>query len=596
MFRILAVAAAMALAASVPAAAAELPTAGAAPAAGTSNGDYTNAVSKDFADTFADPVIVRGEDGRWYSYGTSDPLKEGEHVFHRIPMSVSDNLTDWEYVGDALESKDVPAYAEPDTSFWAPDVRYLDGRYVMYYTVTDTKTAPGWTDFAIGVATAPTPTGPWTHSDTPVVAPRPAPSGGYWATIDPAQFTAADGKKYLYFGGYFGGFWVTELSADGLTAVGKPTRVAIDNKYEGGYVVRHDGWYYFFGSSANCCAGPTTGYAVFAGRSRSPKGPFVDADGVSLNTSRAGGTPVIAQNGNTWIGPGHNGLITDYAGQDWFVYHAIDRRDPYLDEPYGVNERPMLIDRLDWIDGWPTVRAGAGPSAGPEKSPVTDGPVRETFDSGLDGWEPVSGDWSVTDSVVRQSEAGRQDRLLVSRAEVPGDVRAEADVWLGESTDAAGLTVRHRSPEQAATVLVDRDTGSLVATATDDGRRIREASRLPAGFSYGKRHNLTVEVRGSKLVASVTDARMKDPQATVSLTLPRGLSYGKVAVAARGEAYADNVTAAKLHRPVTKRVAHPRAGEVRTSEEFDGGSLGDGWDWVRENAEVTLADGALNWP
>ena len=49
--------------------------------------------------------------------------------------------------------------------------------------------------------------------------------------------------------------------------------VAIDNRYEGAYVVRHGRWYYLFASEANCCAGPTTGYTVFAGRSREPAGP-----------------------------------------------------------------------------------------------------------------------------------------------------------------------------------------------------------------------------------------------------------------------------------------------------------------------------------
>lgn len=33
-------------------------------------------MSKDFADTFADPAVIRGKDGWWYSYGTSDPLRE----------------------------------------------------------------------------------------------------------------------------------------------------------------------------------------------------------------------------------------------------------------------------------------------------------------------------------------------------------------------------------------------------------------------------------------------------------------------------------------------------------------------------------------
>ncbi|MQA24668.1 MAG: family 43 glycosylhydrolase [Micromonosporaceae bacterium] len=588
MKRILAVAAALAFALGVPAAAASSPT------------SYSNAVSKGFADTFADPVIIRGEDGRWYSYGTSDPLREGEGVFHRIPTAVSDDLVNWSYEGDALESADVPAYAEPDTSFWAPDVRYLDGRYVMYYTVTDTKVAPGWTDFAIGVATAPSPTGPWTHSDTPVVPPRPAPSGGWWGTIDPSQFTDADGAKYLYFGGYFGGIWVTELSADGLRAVGEPTRVTIDNKFEGGYVVRHDGWYYLFGSSANCCAGPTTGYAVFAGRSKSPRGPFVDASGTSLDTSRAGGTPVVAQNGNTWIGPGHNGLVTDLAGQDWFVYHAIDRRDPYLDQPHGVNERPMLIDRLDWIDGWPVVRAGAGPSEGAQPAPVTTGPVHETFDSGLGGWETVSGEWSVSDESVRQTESGKATRLLTARAEVPDDMRAEADVRLaGSGADAVGLAVRHMSPGHSATVWLDRSAGALVAEVVDGARRTRARAPLPGGFSYDAWHNLAVEARGDRLVASVTDARLGDPQAEVSLRLPAGLAGGQVGIAARGAgASADNVSAAPLFEPVTERAPTPQPGAplAAHSDEFDGASLGEDWSWVREDPDAVVGDGGLTWP
>ena len=75
-------------------------------------------------------------------------------------------------------------------------------------------------------------------------------------------------------------------------------------------------------------------------------------------------------NGNRWVGPGHNSVITDSAGQDWFVYHAIDRNDPYFAGAVGFTKRPALLDRLDWIDGWPTVRAGRWASSSPQASPV----------------------------------------------------------------------------------------------------------------------------------------------------------------------------------------------------------------------------------
>ena len=47
--------------------------------------------------------------------------------------------------------------------------------------------------------------------------------------------------------------------------------------------------------------------------------------GASLLAGQVGGTPVISMNGNRWVGPGHNAIFTDFEGQDWFVYHAVDR-------------------------------------------------------------------------------------------------------------------------------------------------------------------------------------------------------------------------------------------------------------------------------
>ncbi len=77
-------------------------------------------------------------------------------------------------------------------------------------------------------------------------------------------------------------------------------------------------------------------------------------------------------NGNRWVGTGHNAIFTDHAGQDWIVYHAIDRNDPYrggspLDD-FPV-KRPALLDPLDWVDGWPTVRGGFWASDSPSRRP-----------------------------------------------------------------------------------------------------------------------------------------------------------------------------------------------------------------------------------
>ncbi|MDQ2751177.1 MAG: family 43 glycosylhydrolase [Actinomycetota bacterium] len=312
----------------------------------------------------ADPSVLRAHspaDRHWYLYCTSDALTEtetdgtGNLVIHNVPTFRSIDLVHWSYVGDAFPTK--PAWVAPTGGMWAPDVVFHGGRYLMYYAASETTAATGGSS-AVGVATSNSPMGPWTDSGGPVVAPDP---GGRWQ-FDP-EVIYTGGHSYLYFGSYFGGIFARELTADGTASIAATeTRIAIDNRYEGTYILQHDGWYYFMGSATNCCNGPLTGYAVFAARSRSPLGPFLDRDGRSILDSRVGGTPMLTQNGNRWVGTGHNTVVTDYSGQQWIVYHAVDRFDPYYAGHVGYTKRPGLIDPLDWKQGWPVVRGDLGPS------------------------------------------------------------------------------------------------------------------------------------------------------------------------------------------------------------------------------------------
>jgi hypothetical protein len=146
------------------------------PAAQAATASYVNPVSRDVADTFADPSVIRAKDGWWYAYGTTDPLREGEGTRHIIPTARSADLVNWTYVGDAFTETTKPSWATPDAALWAPDIRYLDGTYYLYYVATQTTVTAGPNDNAIGVATAPTPTGPWTDSGDPVVDPAPGPA------------------------------------------------------------------------------------------------------------------------------------------------------------------------------------------------------------------------------------------------------------------------------------------------------------------------------------------------------------------------------------------------------------------------------------
>lgn len=393
---ILAALTALALAAGIPALATP---AAAAPAAapdghghGTARAAYSNPLDLDLgggkkAEQCADPDVIRSQspsDPAWYLYCTRDVIDsslrnpDGSLVFSSIPTYRSTDLVHWTFVREALPTR--PAWIG-NGDMWAPDVAYVGGRYLLYYTATNTVTPGGGS--AIGVATSDSPAGPWTDSGGPVVEPMPSPGNTdpndrRWV-YDP-EFLSVGGTNYLYFGSYYGGLSVRTVSADGLHSdPASQVQVAIPNRYEGTHVVRHGGYFYLLGSATNCCNGPLTGYGVFAGRSTSPTGPFLDRTGASFLDSRVGGTPVLHQNGNRWVGPGHVTSTVDAAGQEWMLYHAVDRTDPYVAGGGTYTKRPVLMDPLDWKGGWPVVRGGAGPSDSPQSAPVVTAGQRPAY-------------------------------------------------------------------------------------------------------------------------------------------------------------------------------------------------------------------------
>lgn len=557
---------------------------------GPDRATYQNAVTDSFSDTYADPAVIQGKDGWWYVYATADPLVSGG-PFGLMHAARTKDFAAYEYLGTVFEDREsLPDYIADNGLLWAPDIRYIAGRYVMYFTVTDTNLNPGG-DPAIGVATSASPAGPWEIADEPIIAPRQRPgTSDFLGTIDPAGFTDVDGQNYLYFGGYNGGFWAAKVSPDGLRSETAPedyTMVGIDNRYEGGYVVRHDGWYYFMASTANCCAGPTTGYSVYTGRSRSPLGPFVDAEGQSLLDPYVGGTNLIMQNGNTFIGPGHHAIATDAEGRDWIVYHALDRNNAWLNEPFGINRRPTLIDPIDWIDGWPRSRAGAGPSDTPQPGPVTtsglgivaDDPAAVGFFGLRRGPEdPQAG---VTARLHGEAETVRKapaDRVRVRFDLAVTDIGEPVTVQLGKGRDRLQL-------------IIDPVGNRLAVRSVVNGSKQTDADDLTLGERWT---SVVLEIDGDRILAWAGESDLSDPAAEVDVRRP-GLSLPSAPVRFEGQgALLDNLTIREPVVEATETVDVPQAGELLAAEEFDG-DLSD-WTWVRPNDDATVADGRLSWP
>lgn len=314
----------------------------------------------------ADPAIYKDQIGgvnTWYLYCTSDALYAGDPSKHYLGIYKSSDLVNWNYVGNAFSA--LPLWANGSgASMWAPAIKHFNGQYYLYYATPASNSAGNGA--AIGVGVSNNPAGPFVDSGKAVVEPTLATnccSGQYRSTIDPDEIQDASGQRYILFGSFVGGLFVRKLSADGLTSdAASEVQVAVDNRYEGGNWWFHNGYYYLFASSTSCCNGPLSGYGVFVGRSASPMGPFLDAQGIDMRATNPGGTPVLAMNGNSVIGPGGNVLFTDEANQDYILYHGIPAAAPYYAGSVGYTARPGYMDAIDWVNGWPVTRGGFGPS------------------------------------------------------------------------------------------------------------------------------------------------------------------------------------------------------------------------------------------
>ena len=302
---------------------------------------------------FPDPSVLLASDGYYYAYATQ--TKHAGHVLN-FQVARSHDLVSWEHLGEALPAK--PNWAATGQRFWAPDVsRHADGRYLLYFSAQPNDPAAG---LCLGVAVAAQPTGPFIDSGAPLLVGGPG-----FESIDPMRFVEpGTGRQLLFWGSGFGPLRVRELAADGLSfAPGSAVQVVVaplpaGNKapyghlIEGSWVHYRAGWYYLFYSGDNCC-GPDASYAVLTARARQPTGPY---ETLAAATGTAG--TILTENGR-WQAPGHNCLVTDAAGQDWLLYHAIDRQQPTFDAlsaEQGYSRRVLLLDRVGYdTAGWPQI-------------------------------------------------------------------------------------------------------------------------------------------------------------------------------------------------------------------------------------------------
>jgi beta-xylosidase len=281
-----------------------------------------------------DPTIIRVDDGSFYLYSTED--------IRNLPIYRSRDLLNWEFTGTAFTENTRPVF-EPGGGLWAPDINYINGKYILYYSMS---VWGGEQTCGIGVAVADRPQGPFTDRGMLFRSS----TIGVQNSIDPNYVEDGD-RKYLFWGS-FRGIYGIELSGDGLSVREESEkRQVAGTAYEGTYIHKRGKYYYLFASIGSCCAGLKSTYTTVVGRSENLWGPYTDKQGRPMMENRH---EVLIRKNEAFVGVGHNSeIVQDNAGNDWILYHG------YCVE--NTNGRSLFLDRITWTDDWPEV-AGGTPS------------------------------------------------------------------------------------------------------------------------------------------------------------------------------------------------------------------------------------------
>ena len=228
------------------------------------------------------------------------------HVFS------SANLTNWTDHGVIVSQNKVKWVDSTSYSMWAPDCIYRNGKYYFYFPSRTADTTKG-KGFAIGVAIADKPYGPFTPQTEPIQNVH---------GIDPNPFIDNDGQAYLYWASRE--IFVAKLKDNMIELASDP--MVIDNLpqkglKEGPYLFERNGIYYLtYPHVANKIE--RLEYAT----ADNPMGPF-KVTGVIMDETPMG----------TWT---NHQSILKYRGQ-WYLFYHQSAYSPTFDK-----NRSACIDSL----------------------------------------------------------------------------------------------------------------------------------------------------------------------------------------------------------------------------------------------------------
>lgn len=338
-----------------------------------------NYVAPSFTNTAVhDPsIIVTNE--QYYVFGS------------HLAAAKSSDMQNWTRFADGVTAQnplfnDVTAdlsealtWAETNT-LWAPDIAYVNGRFLMYYNACRGD-APRST---LGIAASTSIEGPYYDEGLLLSSGmwgEPSEDGNIYDAmvhpnaVDPAVFYAQDGSLWMMYGSYSGGIFILALDP----STGRPyagqgygTHLLGGNhaRIEGAYVIYapETGFYYMFVSYGGLSA--DGGYNIRVSRSSNPNGPYFDANGTNMANVKSDpnlplfddasiaphgvklmGNHVFTNSNNElgYVSPGHNSAWRNPSSGQYFLF--FHTRFPNRGEEHEVRVHEFFFNDA----GWPVV-------------------------------------------------------------------------------------------------------------------------------------------------------------------------------------------------------------------------------------------------
>lgn len=290
-------------------------------------------------------------DGQTYSTDPA-PLVDGDTLYilagrDEAAEDVNDFImNEWQLfaTGDPSSGKwqHYPAIARPEQIFdWAASgrayagqiVKGPDGRFYFYTSVLE-RGSTSKDGFAIGVAVADTPAGPWrdAHPAGPIISQK-VPEANTIQNIDPTVLIDDDGRVYIYWG-TFGQLRGMELGRDMVSVKGSEHVIeGLTGFFEAPWIMKRKGIYYM----------------LYAGNNAGPESPCTPA---VYHACQAYGTATSPLGPWTWRGvllkpvsstTSHAGAV-EFKGQWYLAYHTADAKGG------GHFRRSVALDPMEWDD------------------------------------------------------------------------------------------------------------------------------------------------------------------------------------------------------------------------------------------------------